>query len=268
MPPGIVSEEIMQAINAFINADDWTTPQKVVEAYQALLFRSEVEQFFEQSIALAAQKDGKDRWTDLLKQRLELLRVCKAQGIAAAFAPLPTNPPEALPFDPELPAKSIAALLGSPQEKLTHTQYLQAQANQTTDEQLQALFQTIQLALEGRDLPQLGRDLQGIYRQTWDAIATIVEAHGVDLHFFAQLENNTLAALSPAASQRSKWHNTLADILNQATANGDDHLASLLNALLGLLDADGNPTGLGENLQGIYARTWQRITEQLPERPE
>ncbi len=36
-------------------------------------------------------------------------------------------------------------------------------------------------------------------------------------------------------------------------------LVMLLDAVIGLLDADGNPKGLGEGLNGIYKRTWQAI---------
>jgi hypothetical protein len=38
----------------------------------------------------------------------------------------------------------------------------------------------------------------------------------------------------------------------------------LLDAVIGLLDANGNPDGKGEGLTGIYARTWQAIVHQLP----
>jgi hypothetical protein len=36
-------------------------------------------------------------------------------------------------------------------------------------------------------------------------------------------------------------------------------MVSLLDAILGLLDTGGNPTGLGANLKGIYAQTWREI---------
>ena len=40
-------------------------------------------------------------------------------------------------------------------------------------------------------------------------------------------------------------------------------MAALLDAVIGLLDASGNPAGLGERLKGIYAKTWQTIMEGL-----
>jgi len=38
---------------------------------------------------------------------------------------------------------------------------------------------------------------------------------------------------------------------------------ALLDAVIGLLDAGGDPAGLGEGLTGVYAQTWQAIVEQL-----
>ena len=41
-------------------------------------------------------------------------------------------------------------------------------------------------------------------------------------------------------------------------------LVALVDAVTGLLDARGNPVGLGMSLKGVYARTWQGIVENLP----
>lgn len=259
-----VSEEVIQAIGDFIGTEEWQAMQANVEARQEILFREEVEQLFELNIILA-QADGNDHAARLLKQRLKLLRTCKEQGIERAFAQVLSSQQGTLSFDPELPGRSIAALLGGPQEKLVHTQYLITQANTTSDEQLQALIRTIQLALFSTDLSLLGQDLQGIYRQTWEVIALQVETGGVDPQIFEQLANNTLAVFSSAIENRSQWRRTLANILDQATARGDRKMAILLNALIALLDANGSPAGLGEGLQGIYAETWQTIVRHLPE---
>ena len=50
---------------------------------------------------------------------------------------------------------------------------------------------------------------------------------------------------------------------SQAVEGDAQELVALLDAVIGLLDAGGNPDGLGTNLKGIYARTWQAIVEQL-----
>jgi hypothetical protein len=234
-----------------------------VEAQQTLLFQQEAETLFEQNMA-GARARGEERVVNILEQHLALLRACKRIGIAEAFEQLAAAQAENLPFDRELITRSIAALLGSPQEKMAHLQYLAEQMTQTTDEQLKALLNVIQLALFSRDLSQLGRDLQGVYRQAWEAITVSVETGGVDPGMFNILINNTLAVLGPAASQRSEWRNNLVEMRNQATVKGDRNMVALFDAIIGLLDAGGNPAGLGQDLQGLYAQTWQAIVRQSP----
>ena len=165
----------------------------------------------------------------------------------------------ARPFDAELIPRSIAAPLGGPQKKMEHAQYLSTLASQTNDEDLKTLIAIIQLALFSKDLSQHGRDLKGIYQQAWEAIVVGVESGGVDPRVFDTIINNTLAVLGPASHQRSEWRNNLVELRNQSTAMGDRNMVALLDAVIGLLDAGGNPTGLGVDLKGIYVNTWQKI---------
>ena len=75
----------------------------------------------------------------------------------------------------------------------------------------------------------------------------------------AQRAYNTLAVLGPASNQHSEWRTNAVALRNQATVQGNRNLAALLEAVIGLLDAGGNPAGLGQGMQGIYARTWKAI---------
>jgi hypothetical protein len=258
-----VSDELMQAVRDFVNAGDWDANRQVVEAQQELLFQPEVETLFEQNIA-RARSAGEDRTVRMLELYLALLRDCKANGIAEAFAKLATVQEVDLPFDKEMPSRSIAALLGSPQEKMEHMQYLAAMTSETSDEDLKVLINTIQLALFSKDLSQFGRDLKGVYKQAWEGIVATVEAGGVDPRTFEAIINNTLAVLGPASDRRSEWRNNLVTIRNQSMAGGNRNMAALLDAVIGLLDAGGNPAGLGEGLAGVYAKTWEGIVRQLP----
>jgi hypothetical protein len=80
-----VSAEVMQAINALVNtAGIEAIMRQVVEAQQALLFLPEVESIFEQNIAQAIS-DGKQERASELQIYLDVLRLCKQQGIAATF---------------------------------------------------------------------------------------------------------------------------------------------------------------------------------------
>lgn len=143
----------MQAVLDFVSAKNWETTRQVVEAQQALLFRPE------------AKSSGNERIAEMLELHLSILRACKANGMAETFEQLAAAQEQDLPFDADLVARSIAALSGSPQEKMEHMQYLATLAAQATDEGLKALINTIQLALFGSDLSQLGHDLHGVYRQ-------------------------------------------------------------------------------------------------------
>ncbi len=146
---------------------------------------------------------------------------------------------------------------------MAYAQYLMTQTVQATDEDLKALLNVIQLALFSTDLSQFGHDLRGVYREAWETIAASVEAGGVDPRLFEVIARNTLGILGPAADTRSEWRSNLVELLHQATAHGDYNLMALLEEVIGLLDAGGNPAGLGEGLKGIYAKTWQAIIEGL-----
>jgi tetratricopeptide (TPR) repeat protein len=167
------------------------------------------------------------------------------------------------PFDAELIPRSIAALSGGPQEKMAYVQYLTAMSAQTTDEGLKALLQVIQLRLFGSDLSQLGRNLSGVYREAWEAIVVGVETGGVDPRLFEMIVQNTLAVLGPAADQVGEWRDELMQIKSEAVEENAQELVALLDAVIGLLDAGGNPAGLGTNLIGMYALVWQTIVVNL-----
>jgi hypothetical protein len=201
----------------------------------------------------------------LLEQHLAVLRACKQRGIAQTFEQLAAPQQEALPFDAELIPRSIAALLGGPQEKMAHAQYLVTLSASTTDEDLKALLNTIQLALFGSDLSPLGQNLSGVYRQAWQAIVVGVETEGIDPGLFDMLVATTVAVLGPAQEQRDQWREGLMQMKDQAAAQGVEQLVALLEAIIGLLEAQGDPAGLGNGLRGIYARTWQNIVARLTE---
>lgn len=55
-------------------------------------------------------------------------------------------------------------------EKMAHMQYLTTLATQTIDDRTKKLIEAIQFALVGGDLSQAGQNLDGVYRQAWEAI--------------------------------------------------------------------------------------------------
>jgi tetratricopeptide (TPR) repeat protein len=259
-PP--IPAEVMAAVRAFVNAADWPATRRVVEAQQELLLQPEVEALFEQNIT-QARESGDQRAVGMLELHLDLLRACQAEGIEAAFANLEASQGSDLPFDEELIPRTVAALLSGPQEKMAHAQYLNQQAAQSQDKELKALIEAIQTALFGGHLAELGADLEGVYRQAWEAIVMGVVTEGVDPRVLETIARNTLAVLEEAGDRRAEWREHLASIRQQAEEGGAAQLVALVEAVMGLLDADGDPSGLREGLEGIYAQTWQAIVERM-----
>ena len=257
-----VSVEVMQAVREFVNAPSWQASQQVVEQQQQILFAPEVETLFEQNID-QARTAGNQQVLEMLEMHLVLLRACKTAGIAAAFARLidagETMPPS---FDTELVARSVAALLAGPAEKLAHAQYLANLISSSDDTQLKALATTIQTALFGGDLSQLGGDLDGQYAQAWRSIVASVAADGLPPELIEALVSNTVAVLGVAASQRPQWRASLLQQQAQA-GNNKPGLAALTGEFVALLDAGGVTTGLGTGLRGIYAHIWNTTISQI-----
>ena len=106
--------------------------------------------------------------------------------------------------------------------------------------------------------------MSGVYLEAWEAIVVGVETGSVDPRLFEMIVQNTLAVLGPTADHLGEWHENLIQIKDQATKGDRPDFVALLDAILGLLDARGNPAGLGTNLKGVYAQTWQTIVENLP----
>ncbi len=76
----------------------------------------------------------------------------------------------ASPIPKDVVPRTIAALRGGTEEKTVHVQYLATIATGHTDVQMMILKNNIQMALHGADLATMGKELQGVYREAWDAI--------------------------------------------------------------------------------------------------
>jgi len=214
-----------------------------------------------------------------LQQHLDLLADCRREGIDATFAAWEEQAAATqedseddtgsedgidLPFDPALITQTIAALRGSPQDRVMHLQTVLPLASQTEDPAQKAFWNAVQMALVGGDLREVGHRLTGVYAQLWAAIVAGVAGGPPDL--LDLLVHNTLAVLGPAADQRNQWRSSLEQLQGQAAAEGDRGLADLAETLLALLAAGGNPAGLGGGLEGRYAHAWQQIMAGLGRR--
>lgn len=170
-------ENVRHAIQQLVAAPDEGSIRTVLERYQAALFVPGAETWFLNRIALTSIV-GEEQEVMLLAGLLELLRRCKIEGSAAACASLhaPGQRQESeRSACADLIAPSIAALRGSPQEKMACAHTLSARADRTTDAGYRALLQGIQLALFGGDLATLAQDLPEPYSQVWEAIVAGLE---------------------------------------------------------------------------------------------
>ena len=247
------TEAMMQAALAYVSATDWNAKRQLVETHQALLFQPQVVAFFESEIAYA-KAEGNEHIAEEIEFHLTILEDCHTDGITTTFATIAAL---------EWISPSIAALLGGPQEKREYAHYLTTQITQTADEGLKALINVIHVGLFSTDIAALGTDLSGVYRQAWETIVDRVEADGQDPSLFARIVQNTLAVLGSAHDRRNEWRSNLVELRNEKMNDNAARLVTLLDAVIGLLDAEGKPDGLGDSLQGIYLRTWQAIVQQL-----
>ena len=258
--PGGDASVVMAAIQAFVGADDWAATRRVVEERRDILLQPNVEAIFQANIDQARQAGNNDA-VEYLETHLRLLQACREWGIAAAFAPLENRQAVDLPCDPELVRRTITALRGTPQERMACVAYLREQLAQAEEAGLKALIQTMQTAMFGVELEDLGQELDGAYQATWLGIVHAARAEapsGIDL-----LVHNTLAVLGLAADRREEWRGMLEAMREQAAANEYAGMVGLIEAIVALVDSDGDPTGLGNDLEAEYAKAWKRIVDDI-----
>ncbi|GHO56158.1 tetratricopeptide repeat protein [Ktedonobacter robiniae] len=104
----------------------------------------------------------------------------------------------------------------------------------------------IQAGIAQRKLPKQDEEDETFIRVSDDDIAFLV--------------NNTLAVLGEAANQRNEWREQL---VQEKLDEDDNDFIMLLDTILALLDANGDPTGLGTALAGEYAQAWYVLVASL-----
>lgn len=238
---------VMQAIHDLLSAEDCRAAYLLIESQQDTLCRPEVEVILEQSLEDAEAAEDEER-IPRLALHLKLLRDCKVSGVAKAFREL-----ERLPFEADLiPGKTIEALLGGPREKSRHAHYLAALRTRITDEQLKALICVIQSLLSGGGIPSCAKELNGVYKAALDTVVVSVMSEDII--------RNTLEVLGSLTEWRERMLEYRTSLLE---AGEQTQLVGLLDTVVELLKAGGNPVGLGAGLTGVYERTWQVLLSHL-----
>jgi hypothetical protein len=161
----------------------------------------------------------------------------------------------------------------------TMTGVLQDAQERGADWQIEVDFYTAVLALLDGQTPSLPDDhpYAGALAQIQSGIAaggvqddgdSEDDEHPVDAEqsmtrLFEAIGSNTLAVLGPAPEKLPEWRAMVLQLKEQATQANDVQLIALLDAVVGLLDAGGNASGLGADLTGYYAQVWQGLVEAL-----
>lgn len=105
--------DILNAIKAFISAEDWDTTRQVLIQNQDLLFSDEADELME---ALLGEFVDQPQPTTLVRVHRDLLRRCREIGIEAAFAELQAimQVQEQAPEVAEVYVNAVQALISAP----------------------------------------------------------------------------------------------------------------------------------------------------------
>jgi hypothetical protein len=170
------AQELVQAVRDFVGTPNWESARQVVEAKQALLLRPEVDALFERNIA-AALASGDERGAGILALHRDVLRLCRTDGIDAAFARLrrmlagggfggdALRGMASLP--PDFVERCVTALRGTSAEKVELFSYLQGLA--AFDPDLKPLVAQLQAALF-QGVFDVDAELNGAQAHVWRQI--------------------------------------------------------------------------------------------------
>jgi hypothetical protein len=163
-------------------------------------------------------------------------------------------------FNADLVARSIGVFNSEPGEKVAYMRALFSYESQVQDADMKQLLQTIELALCGTNLKDLGQDLRDPYRQAWENIVLEVETADADRHQLTLIRQGTLAVLGTETGKRDEWCDLLLRMHVQAEEQGTPQLALLIQKIVELFDGSDHSFAEEEVLKGMYAQVWQEIT--------
>jgi hypothetical protein len=86
-----------------------------------------------------------------------------------------------------------------------------------------------------------------------------------NLKLMRTMISNTIAVFTNSPEHRNIWRKDLVEARNkqwpmeQFLPVADRGMIAFIDAVIGLLDANGNPLGLGDHLTGEYKKAWQAL---------
>lgn len=165
----------------------------------------------------------------------------------------------------EIIGQVVSALSGPEEDRALYVQYLDSIRNQTEDADEQSLTEALRMVLLGANAQEVGQSLPREYQTIWSAFLLRVASPHVHPRTWGFIVQNTLAVLGSASEHLQQWRDTLTELRAGAMANDTTDLLGLLDDVMVLLDHRGDPTGLGENLQGPAVSAWNTLVELLSE---
>jgi tetratricopeptide (TPR) repeat protein len=258
-----------------------TLANMAVLLYEDLNRRQDAINAMQQAVAVLDEsgllRDAGGRTRDRLQQRLDEMRQGMSPGQAGQSAIITAEQLLGIVHDTVAVMTTMQERRAEWYKKLTGAlQTLQ----QETSLQNEVDFFTAVLALLDGQAPSLPGDHP--YAAALTQIQAGITAGGIEddndadseddeLHpdaeqstdLFEIVVSNTLAVLGPVPEKLSEWRATLLQVKGQASQANERQMLTLLDAIIGLLDARGNPAGLGAGLVGDYAQVWQALVEAL-----
>jgi hypothetical protein len=166
-------DPVQTAIVALVTAESWADTRAVVEARRDVLLSDAADEEFAELIAMA-EGQGNAQMVDMFVLHRDLLRACRAVGIAATFEELEAQadePAAELPFPAELPGEFIDAMRGDGAAKMVLVNRLTGLRRAAgEDAALRSFYQAMLDALLGKSLPKAGAGLPEPYAGLWQAI--------------------------------------------------------------------------------------------------
>jgi hypothetical protein len=168
---GVAADPVRAAVVAFVNAESLAAKSAVLEAQRNLLLTDEADKVLSADIA-GLQARGESDLVKHLTLHQEILRACRARGIAAVFDVLEA-PQDYLPFPVELRGEFIDAMRGDGAAKMALVNRLTALRRAAgEDAALRSFYQAMLDALLGKSLPKAGAGLPEPYAGLWQMICT------------------------------------------------------------------------------------------------
>ncbi len=238
----------VQWLDANADAADW---QALAAALHALLAGER-----DAAVLLDAERDLDATDQAIISLILELL-----DDPAALEAAIDELLPEEHPVA-ELIVPTVQALLGGTTERLALVNRLQTMP--TDNPEINAFVGAAQQALFGAEPRALLDQLSGPSAQAWAQVVLFFETDALNPDMLEEAVLNTIAVHGSAAAQRDEWLAGLRDSwLPQL--QGRPRATAFFNALIALIEADGDASGLAVDLSPAFTGLWQQALAGIAE---